>query len=178
MSDIYEDPEFEDGDGEEGDEWNEFDAEEKERQEDMFFYNEMISRELTNEMAQLDNRELCEFMTWELDRVEFEKYSQMVFVGFEFSNQYVIQLYNSRENETTKMNTGAGNVYAFIDNWFKKTVSDLMLEQLFGGLHTATEEDMIDVNTNMLLDLVEWKQSVGLDLMRGRGEEPESRTEE
>lgn len=177
MLNDYEDPEFEDGE-DDRDEWGEFDPEEREELDNMSFYNEIASQELTNEMAQLNNRELCEFMTWELERVGFEKYTHTVFLGFEFTNQYVLHFYNSRENQTTKMGTGTGNIYALIDTWFKKTVSDLMIEQLFGGLQTVTEENMIDVTTNMLLDLVEWKNSVGLDLMRGSGEEPESRREE
>lgn len=166
MMNTYKDPDFDDDD------------EEDEERDDMYFYNEIASQELTNELGQLNNRELCEFMTWELDRVGFEKHTQTIFLGFEFTNQYVLQFYNSRENQTTKMATGAGNVYSLIDTWFKKTVSNLMVEELFGGLQTVTEEDMMDVTTNMLLDLVEWKQSVGLDLMKGRGEEPESRREE
>lgn len=178
MRNDYEDPDFEDGEEDAEDEWSDLDPEEREELDDMSFYNEIASQELTNEMAQLNNRELCEFMTWELDRVGFEKYTQTVFLGFEFTNQYVLHFYNSRENQTTKMTSGAGNIYALIDSWFKKTVSELMIEQLFGGLQTVTEEDMIDVNTNMLLDLVEWKQSVGLDLMKGTGEELESRREE
>lgn len=175
MASDYEDQDFED-DGE--DDWSDLDPEEREELEDMYFYNEIASQDFTNEMCQLNNRELCEFMTWELDRVGFEKHTQTIFLGFEFTNQYVLQFYNSRENQTTKMATGAGNVYSLIDTWFKKTVSNLMIDQLFGGLQTVTEEDLMDVTTNMLLDLVEWKQSVGLDLMSGRGEEPESLIEE
>ena len=152
------------------------DPEEKERHDDMFFYNEITSREITNELALLDNRDLLDFMVWELERVKFEEYSQTVLMGFEFTNQYVIQLYNIRENKTTKMNTGAGNIYSFIDVWFKKTVFDLMIEIMFGGLKTVTEEDMIDVNTNLLLDMVEWKTLRGIPLMEARGlasEDPE-----
>lgn len=170
----YENDDFEDDDDGEYEDYE--DPEEKERQNDMFFYNEMASREITNELALLDNRDLLDFMVWELERVKFEQYSQTVLMGFEFTNQYVIQLYNIRENKTTKMNTGAGNIYSFIDAWFKKTVFDLMIEIMFGGLKTVTEEDMIDVNTNLLLDMVEWKSLRGIPLMEARGlahEDPE-----
>lgn len=168
----YENDDFENED-DDGEYEDYGDPEEKERQNDMFFYNEIASREITNELALLDNRDLLDFMVWELERVRFEEYSQTVLMGFEFTNQYVIQLYNIRENKTTKMNTGAGNIYSFIDAWFKKTVFDLMIEIMFGGLKTVTEEDMIDINTNLLLDMVEWKTLRGIPLMEARGLAPE-----
>lgn len=167
----YENDDFENDDEGEYEDYE--DPEEKERHDDMFFYNKIVSREITNELALLDNRDLLDFMVWELERVRFEEYSQTVLMGFEFTNQYVIHLYNIRENKTTKMNTGAGNIYSFIDAWFKKTVFDLMIEIMFGGLKTVTEEDMIDVNTNLLLDVVEWKTLRGIPLMEARGLAPE-----
>lgn len=172
----YRDSDFDDN-NEDGENWSEYDPED-EVSEDCAFYNDICSNELTNELALLDNRGLLEFITWELERLEFEKFSHTILVGLEFDGEYILQLYNVRENDAVKMRTGAGNVYSLIDGWFKNTVSELMIEQMFGGLHDMTEEDMIDINTNMLLDLVEWKQSNGIELMKARGEDPEHPEEE
>ena len=151
-------------------EYEEYDEEE----ENALLLNECTSRDITHELVALNNDQLTEFLIWHLDKCGFEKISETQFVGFEFNGQYIISVYNLREDAIVKSATGAGNVYAFIDQWYKKIVGDLIVDELFGPLGDCTEKDMIDVNMSILLDIVEWKTEHKLPLVASKGDEPES----
>lgn len=164
--------EFEDDDpfDEEDGEYEEM----SEEDESAMFLNEITSRDITHELVALNNEQLTEFLIWHLDKCGFEDISETQFVGFEFNGQYLISVYNIREDAIVKSATGAGNVYAFIDQWYKKIVFDLMVDKLFGPMKDIDEQDMIDIRMQVLLDIVEWKQQNHIPLVGSKGDEPDS----
>lgn len=149
---------------------DDFDGED-EFMEDVNFFNDLTSADITRELVTLTNRELLEFLMWHLGVLDFCGNSELDLIGMEFNNQYILQFYNTREDKTIRVNTGSGNMYAFLDGWYKTTVTELYKERMYGPIESMDEELRTDIWMNILLDVVQWKQSNGIPLL---GERPSS----
>ena len=147
--------------GDEGDFDNELGPEEIEAAK----YNELVIRQISDEICDLSNREFVTFMSEELDSLGFSDSSELILVGLKFSNgQYVIQFYNIREDQTVKSATGAGNFRMLVDGWVMKTITELQILKLYGELvDELSPSDLTDCYMNLLLDIIDWKQTQGSD---------------
>jgi hypothetical protein len=149
-----------DDDGEEfdddGDDLTEFD-------QDALFFNECTLKQINHELVALPNRELLEFLQWELDKLHFTENSELVPVGIEFQGQYLLQFYNVREDKTVKTATGAGNIYMLVDGWILKTLTDLYVAELYGEIGDVYPSDLSDCYTNILIDVLDWKKEAGIE---------------
>lgn len=144
---------------------------EDEFMEDVNFFNALASTDITRELVTLTNRELLEFLIWHLSSLDFCGSSELELIGMEFNNQYILQFYNVREDKSIRVNTGSGNLYAFLDGWYKNTVTELYKERMYGPIEEMDDELRTDIWMNILLDVVQWKQSNGIPLL---GERPSS----
>jgi hypothetical protein len=124
-------------------------------------YNELVIRQISDELCDMSNREFVAFLSEELDSLGFSDSSELILVGLEFSNgQYVIQFYNIREDQSVKSATGAGNLRMLVDGWVMKTVTDLQILKLYGELADELRpSDLTDCYMNLLLDIIDWKQT-------------------
>lgn len=149
-----------DDDGEEyeddGEDLSEFD-------QDAPFFNECTLKQINHELVALPNRELLEFLQWELDKLHFTENSELVPVGIEFQGQYLLQFYNVREDKTVKTATGAGNIYMLVDGWILKTLTDLYVAELYGEMSPISPSDLSDCYTNILIDVLDWKSEMGIE---------------
>lgn len=143
------------------DEYEEDDVPPEER--DASRFNDLMMAEITESMAQLSNRGLIECLCYVMDKIGFTESTELVLVGMEFDQQYMLQFYNVREDKTFKTLTGAGNIYMLLDGWVRKTLGDLYFYRIYGPLAEATEENSMDVWLNFMLDVEEWKKTAGLD---------------
>lgn len=147
-------------DDDDDDEEEDFDGEDFDSEEDReaLLFNELTLRQINRELVCLDNRDLVEFLAWELDRLDFTDDSELVLVGIEFDTQYLLQFYNIREDKTVKTATGAGNIYMLVDGWIMKTLTDLYIDRLYGDLADVYPSDMTDCYMNILIDILDWKK--------------------
>ena len=147
-------------DDDDDDDDDDFDGEDLESEEDResLLFNELAMKQIDRELVCLDNRDLLEFLTWELDRLGFIDDSELVLIGIEFDTQYLLQFYNIREDKTVKTATGAGNIYMLVDGWIMKTLTDLYIDHLYGDLADVYPSDMTDCNMNILIDILDWKK--------------------
>ena len=84
------DEDFDDDEDEyedDGEDLSEFD-------QDALFFNECTLKQINHELVSLPNRELLEFLQWELDKLHFTENSELIPVGIEFQGQYLLQFYN------------------------------------------------------------------------------------
>lgn len=154
------DEDFDDDDDDEyeddGEDLSEFD-------QDALFFNECTLKQINHELVSLPNRELLEFLQWELDKLHFTENSELVPVGIEFQGQYLLQFYNVREDKTVKTATGAGNIYMLVDGWILKTLTDLYVAELYGEMGDVYPSDLSDCYTNILMDILDWKSEAGIE---------------
>ena len=124
-------------------------------------YNELVIRQLSDEICELTNRGMVEFLSEELDSLGFSESSELILVGLEFSNsQYVLEFYNIREDQTVKSATGAGNFRMLVDGWVLKTITELQVLNLYGELVDELKpSDLTDCYMNLLLDILDWKEA-------------------
>lgn len=159
-------------DEDDDDEYGEDDVPPEER--DACRFNDLVMAEITESMAKLSNRGLIECLCYIMDKIDFTESTELVLVGMEFDQQYMLQFYNVREDKTFKTPTGAGNIYMLLDGWVRKTLGDLYFYRIYGSLAEASEEACMDVWLNFMLDVEEWKKTVGLDQPPGRENDPET----
>ena len=128
-------------------------------------YNELVIRQISDELCELSNRDFVTFLSEELESLGFSDSSELILVGLKFSNgQYVIQFYNIREDQTVKSATGAGNFRMLVDGWVMKTITELQILKLYGELADELKpSDLTDCYMNLLLDIIDWKQAQGSD---------------
>lgn len=157
---------------EDDDEYGEDDIPREER--DASRFNDLLMSEITDSMAELPNRELLDCLCYIMDKLDFTENSELVLVGMEFDQQYLLQFYNVREDKTFKTPTGAGNIYMLLDGWVRKTLSDLYFYRLYGDFAEPSEEASMDVWLNFMLDVEEWKKTVGLDQPPGQQNDSEA----
>ena len=149
----FDDDDFDDDDD---DDLNELD-------QDALFFNECTLKQINHELVALPNRELLEFLQWELDKLNFTDSSELIPVGIEFERQYILQFYNVREDKTVKTATGAGNIYMLVDRWILKTLTDLYVAELYGEIVDIYPSDLSDCYTNILIDVLDWKIETGIE---------------
>lgn len=130
---------------------------------DAVLFNEITAKQINRELVSLSNRELLEFLQWELDKLKFTESSELVLVGIEFDDQYILQFYNVREDKTLKTATGAGNVYMLINGWILRTLTDLYVSELYGELGDVYPSDLTDCYLNILTDVLDWKSETGIE---------------
>lgn len=142
-------------------------------EQDAYDFNDLLMKEITYSLAPLSNRELLDCLCYIMDKLDFTGTSELVLVGIEFTQQYMLQFYNVREDKTFKTPTGAGNIYSLLDGWVRKTLSDTYFYRLYGDLGESSEEASVDVWMNFMLDVQEWKMKVGLEPPLGHHDDPE-----
>jgi hypothetical protein len=149
--------------------WDDDEIPEEERE--ALELNELLTRQLSREIVSLDNRDLVCFVSEELEALGFEESSDLVLVGLDFDGQYVLELYNVREDSTLRTETGAGNVFMLVNGWVLKTLSDLCVDQMYGEIADLSPSDMTDVWLNLLDDVLEWREEHGLGSTGSRSPE-------
>jgi len=163
--DDWRDEEEDEGDDDE--EWTEED-------ESAVWMRSILSKEIQREIAALDKRDLLEFLSDELDRLKFTEKTEMVVIGIDFSSQYVLEMYNVREDSTVQMATGAGNIHSLVTGWIMQTLEELTVDIMYSDLDDLGPADLLDVTTSILLDVLDWKKEHGIPCLPGRDETPET----
>lgn len=146
------------------------DEEWTEEDESAVWMRSIMSKEIQRELAALDKRDLLDFLSDELDRLKFTEKTEMVVIGIDFSSQYVLELYNVREDSTVQMATGAGNIHSLVTGWIMQTLEELTVDLMYCDLDDLGPADLLDVSTSILLDVLDWKKQHGIPCLPGRDE--------
>ena len=159
----------EDREDDDGEDWEQEGLSGEERE--ALFFNELLTKQITDELAALSNRQFVGFLGEELSAHGFDSVSELILVGMEFDGQYILQFYNVREDRVVKSGTGAGNIYVLIDDWVLKTVVDLLVNELYGDLADISQADLTDCYLGLLLDALDWKEKNGIESAGSRSPE-------
>ena len=175
MSEIRRyDNDYDDDDWRDGEEGDEDDDEWTEEDESAVWMRSLICKEIQREIAALDKRDLLDFLSDELDRLKFTEKTDMVVIGIDFSSQYVLEMYNVREDSTVQMATGAGNIHSLVTGWIMQTLEELTVDIMYSDLDDLGPADLLDVTTSILLDVLDWKKEHGIPCLPARDENSET----